>query len=204
MRYAVHQVLVERACKSLFLCDSGSRRSCSVQYRRLIIYDSIDQFFRLIDTCGYRCLIYLFACKTIKLDLLISCDDNAFCVSDLFCRKNVLCSYGALSLCLQAESHGFCLFLKRFRSHIGMGDTSRACCDSYDIRKSVVCRCFSCLCSLRLAFCLVNYCQEFVGCLCLTKRVSKVIIHQHSGKTSQNLKMYITLCIRSSDQENQI
>ena len=126
MRYAVHQVLVNRtACR--FVWSSSRCAARRVINRRFAVHDLVNQLFRLMDAVGNAGDNYRFAVKPSHFYIFICRDNNAVTFCNFLCGQRIFHAAGTIGFYLGRNAHRSACFLQVLRCHVCVRNAGRAC-----------------------------------------------------------------------------
>ena len=145
----------------------------------------VDEFVRLVDAVGNLCDDDAVPVKACHRDLFVCGDDDAVGGGDLRICKDILHARRAVGFDLDGNAALFCVLLKAFCCHKGVGDARRTCRDGE--KADVIgrgCRGFFCGigCCKTVMLLVVDELAERIDRFRLNERFLKVRIHNHGGE----------------------
>ena len=200
---AVHQVLVQLAAEGLVVFNRNVLSLLvGMEDGSLAVDDLVDQLFRLMDSVCHLGGIDRFSVETCRLHALVSGNNDAVAVCDLFRGQHILCAAGAVGLDFNVDSHGFTGLGQCFSSHVCMGDAGGACGDGQDTGAGLLSnRCgshrsfrfFRCFFRELLRFLCIDDGKEFLRSLCFFQAAGEFRIHQKLHHPCQHFQVYIPI-----------
>ena len=128
MRYAIHQVLINRtsdAVLSLIRSAAFAAILLMVVNRNTAAYRAVDQLLCLMNAICDRDLDHRFSVETRHADILVRGHDDSLSRVNLGLCQHVLGTTGSVSLHLNGNSKLLCHIFQVLGSHIGVGNAGR-------------------------------------------------------------------------------
>ena len=133
MRYAIHQVLINRTPNAV-LSFIGSTAFAAILLmvvnRNTAAYRAVDQLLCFMNAICDRDLDHRFSVETRHADILVRGHDDGLGRVDLGLCQHILGTTGAICLSLQRNAQFLSRIFQIFRCHVRMGNTCRACSNS--------------------------------------------------------------------------